>query len=36
MQCLKDSMTWDQDTYGREYDLDDPNPNPHPHPHLSP
>ena len=22
MQCLKDSMTWDQDTYGREYDLD--------------
>jgi aminopeptidase N len=22
MQCLKDSMVWDQDTYGREYDLD--------------
>ena len=22
MQSLKDSMTWDEQTYGREYDLD--------------
>ena len=22
MQCLKDAMTWDEQTYGREYDLD--------------
>jgi aminopeptidase N len=22
MQCLKDAMTWDENTYGREYDLD--------------
>ena len=22
MQSLKDSMTWDENTYGREYDLD--------------